>query len=744
MNIVLIGNPNCGKTSLFNALTGEKQRVGNWSGVTVEKKTGDLFLDGLHCAITDLPGIYSLTCVEDQSSQDERIAAIEIAFGKADLIINVIDSCHLERHLYLTSQLLELGTPVLIALNMVDVATKSGISVDQTALGNLLHCPVIPIQAHRNLGIEQLKKALLNRRKPVAISLKIPQEIYQNLTTLESTFFQGGIEKKLAKYLAYRAIEGDTVLKTQLSFPIIQPPMDRDTDILMADARYQAIHEMAARTVERKQIKGEFLTTKLDNFLLHRYWSIPIFFFVMYVMFLFAINIGGAFQDVFDQSSDIIFVKGTAVLLTAFHSPDWLIALLAQGVGKGLNTTLTFIPVLASMYFFLSFLEATGYMARAAFIVDRLMRHLGLPGKSFVPMIVGFGCNVPAIMGARILESDKDRVLTILMSPFMSCSARLAIYTVFVSAFFPTGGQNIVFSLYLIGILMAVLTGLFLRKTYFHGQISPLIMELPPYHLPTLKRLCHDTYSRLRHFIFRAGKIIIPICILLGFLNAMTIHGINHGLEASSNSLLSWIGHLLTPIFYPMGITAENWPATVGLLTGMLAKEVVIGSLNSLYSQVGHLTPIVSAYHSFDLWGGLYQALRSIPENFSQLGHAIVNPIGASVPNQELGKPVYGIIYQFFGSKIAAYAYLVFILLYIPCISTMAAIKQEASSKWMWFSIGWSLFVAYGMAVMFYQIGTLLIHPLESILWLLAIALGSATILFGFNSKANSKRTSVC
>jgi ferrous iron transport protein B len=349
------------------------------------------------------------------------------------------------------------------------------------------------------------------------------------------------------------------------------------------------------------------------------------------------------------------------------------------------------------MFFFLSLLEASGYMARAAFVVDKAMRALGLPGKSFVPMIVGFGCNVPAIMAARTLDSERDRLLTVLMSPFMSCSARLAIYAVFVAAFFPVGGQNVVFSLYLIGILMAVLTGFLLRKTLLRGQTSPLILELPAYHKPSLRRLWKDTSLRLRYFILRAGKLIIPVCVILGGLNALTIHGgISTG-AAHSESVLSLLGQWLTPIFSPLGLQQDNWPATVGLLSGMLAKEVVVGSLNTLYAQMAHLAH--STATSFDFWGSMQTAVWSIPQNLAKLGSAFMNPILANTPVSDLSPSIYGVMYQHFDGQAGAYAYLLFILLYIPCVSTMAAIRQEASRRLMWFSIIWSFIVAYAVAV---------------------------------------------
>jgi ferrous iron transport protein B len=354
-------------------------------------------------------------------------------------------------------------------------------------------------------------------------------------------------------------------------------------------------------------------------------------------------------------------------------------------------------------------------------------------------MIVGFGCNVPAIMAARTLDSERDRLLTVMMSPFMSCSARLAIYAVFVAAFFPSGGSNVVFSLYLVGILMAVFTGFLLRKTHLKGQASPLILELPAYHKPSLKRLCKETSMRLRFFVFRAGKLIIPICVLLGGLNAITLGGgINSG-EASTQSLLSLIGQWLTPLFSPMGISQENWPATVGLLTGMLAKEVVVGTLNALYAQAAHIGEIATTH--FDFWGGMSSALWSIPQNLSELGGALINPIAASADDSNLTASVYGIMVQRFDGKIGAYAYLLFVLLYIPCVSTMAVIRQEANKQWMWISVVWSFVVAYSVAVIFYQAAQFLSHPAQSIYWVLGMVffvLGVIGLLY-FSTRNNRR-----
>jgi ferrous iron transport protein B len=706
MHILLVGNPNCGKTTLFNALTHDNQKVGNWPGVTVEKKTGSFIYENHSITITDLPGIYSLSIQKESGATDEQITASALTSLESDCIVNVVDACHLERGLYLTSQILELGKPVIVVLNMGDLAKKQGITIDSQALSTQLHCPVIPMQAHNGVGMDALYSAFIAQSKSCTpLSLDLNESVTDAINTVKNHEMALGRSAEVAHYLAYRALEsGDYTSHASL-----------EMDSLLADARYKAIHQMVMRVQTRASEARDNLTAMIDKVVLHRFLALPIFFSLMYLMFIFAINLGGAFQDFFDISTETIFVKGTATLLQQLYAPDWLIALLAEGVGRGINTTLTFIPVIGCMFFFLSLLETSGYMARAAFVVDKVMRFMGLPGKSFVPMIVGFGCNVPAIMAARTLDSEHDRLLTILMSPFMSCSARLAIYAVFVAAFFPTGGAYVVFSLYLIGILMAVLTGLLVKNTFLKGASSPLILELPAYHRPTLKRLLKETGIRLRVFVFRAGKLIIPVCVILGGLNKLDVT-----FGGETTSVLALIGKTLTPIFAPMGLTQENWPATVGLLTGMLAKEVVVGSLNALYAQASHLDVLVN--QGFDFFGDLQAALYSIPQNLIGLGQAFLNPFSASAPENVVSQSFYGIMVERFDGSAGAFAYLLFILLYIPCVSTMAVIKQEAGRTLMWFSVSWSFFIAYAAAVLCYQLARFSSHPLLSIVWIGGIA----------------------
>jgi ferrous iron transport protein B len=551
-----------------------------------------------------------------------------------------------------------------------------------------------------------------------------------------------------ANWLALRLLEGDLFVQRYFTSDVshvvaaqqrrLLSQLGEDADILIADARYQAIAKIIHTCVVKTTVRQVTYTARIDRVVLNRVLGIPIFLAVMYCMFLFAINVGGAFQDFFDISSNTLFVQGVGAGLSHIGFPNWLTVLIANGVGRGINTTVTFIPVIGAMFLFLALLEDSGYMSRAAFVVDRGMRALGLPGKAFVPMIVGFGCNVPAVMATRTLENRRDRILTVMMSPFMSCGARLAIYSVFTAAFFPVGGQNIVFLLYLIGIGMAMLTGLLLRKTVLSGAPAPLAMELPPYHLPHLQTLLLHAWERLRGFLFRAGKLIIPICIIIGALGALNTDGsINTG-DGNANSLLSEFGRRLTPLFTPMGISQDNWPATVGLVTGVLAKEVVIGTLNALYSQIGHIATL--SVGDFNFWGGMHDALVSIPQHLSQLGNSLGNPVLAQAPVQTLSKSVYGVMYQRFDGQIGAMAYLLFVLLYFPCISTTAAMLRELNRAWTIFSVLWTTGIAYCVAVLFYQSATFARHPQSSSAWIGGIILVFASVIISARLYARQPR----
>jgi ferrous iron transport protein B len=518
-------------------------------------------------------------------------------------------------------------------------------------------------------------------------------------------------------------------------YSILEEGSQPDADILMAQARYHCIEKILpqALTGAPRTHKIARWMSKVDHFFLHRIFGLPIFLAVMYSLFVFAINVGGAFQDFFDISSNAIFVEGMSHFLNSLQAPSYLVALLASGLGKGINTVVTFIPVMGAMFLALTVLEESGYMARASFVVDRVMQAVGLPGKSFVPLIVGFGCNVPAVMGARTLEKKRDRILTVVMSPFMSCGARLAIFTLFVSAFFPEGGQNVVFLLYLIGIVMAILTGLLLKKTVLSGAPSSMVLELPLFRIPKMRHCVPQAMRRLTRFIKNAATVIIPLCLIIGTLNSISLKGeLLLNTEAHQDSVLASIGKGITPLFKPMGIERDNWPATVGLFSGLLAKEVVVGTLNALYTQ----NSIVIQNKEFDLVGDLKEAVYSIPNNVLALGPAFINPLADSMEvdlSESDQARVYGAMLKHFDGRVGAFAYLLFVLLYFPCVSVTAAMLKEVERKWTLFSIVWTTGLAYGVAVMFYQVATFKEHPTYSLFWITLMSSALFLVVIAMN-----------
>jgi ferrous iron transport protein B len=741
--IAITGNPNCGKTVIFNALTGSRQKVGNWAGVTVEQKSGYFNVGAQTYEIVDLPGTYSLSVVADNHAIDEYIACSYLINNRPELVINVLDASNLERQLYLTVQLLEMQIPVIIALNMMDIAKRRGNHIDIQQLSRVLKCPIIPLTAIRGIGIPELRQALettTSTQSAPSYSLDpLLQSAIQTLTEKLSTkiYSQQSDFCPPRSWLACRLLEDDALARNyatteELNFAqsliqILKAQLDEEIDLLIADARYTWIQSILRQSLIANTPEKTF-TSRIDRIILNRCLGIPIFLLVMYTLFLFAINVGGAFQDFFDIASTALFVHGSINVLTQWHLPVWLIALIANGLGKGINTTISFIPVIGAMFLFLSLLEDSGYMARAAFVVDKLMGAIGLPGKAFVPLIVGFGCNVPTVMATRTLTSPRDRILTVMMAPFMSCGARLTVYTLFVAAFFPQGGALIIFALYSIGILTAIFTGLLLRSTILKAETTPMILELPTYHWPHWGSIFRSAWQRLKLFLFKAGRFIIPICMLIGCFNTISIHGKLINGEANQHSLLSSIGKTITPIFAPMGIQSDNWPATVGLATGLLAKEVVVGTLNTLYSQVGQLT---EQAEQSTLRDELKTAVLSIPKNLQALGKTLSNPMALKAQAPEVTQGVYGVMSRYFDGKLGAFAYLLFILLYFPCISTMAVMQREIGRGWAYFSMAWSTGIAYALATLFYQTVTFSQHPLATIVGYLIVAITLfATLIF--------------
>jgi ferrous iron transport protein B len=736
----LVGNPNCGKTTLFNVLTGSKQHVGNWPGVTVEKKTGEYSHAGKLIKLVDLPGTYSLEAADDQVSLDEKVARDYVASREADLIINIVDASNIERNLYLTSQLIEMRVPMILVLNMMDTVKQRGVKIDCEFLAEQLGCPVIPITASTKEGISYLKTQVNNaaNSKPIpSAHIMYADALEKAISAITSDLITIAAQYRCdLRWLAVRLLEDDTLAKqyagstyitivTQLQRKVELETED-DIDILAADARYGFVNGLIQKSVCRINEVSRHTTEKIDHIVLNRYLGIPVFLLVMYAMFMFTINIGTAFVDFFDQSVGAILVDGLRLVLTGIDLPEWLVVLTTQGVGGGIQVVASFIPIIGFLFMFLSALEDSGYMARAAFVMDRFMRMIGLPGKSFVPMIVGFGCNVPAIMATRTLENKRDRILTNLMNPFMSCGARLPVYALFAAAFFPVGGQNLVFALYLLGIAVAVLTGLIMRHTLFIGESAPFIMELPAYHLPTFRGVFIRTWDRLKSFLINAGKVIIPMVLVLNFLNALGTDG-SFGQENSDKSVLSEIGRGLTPLFKPMGIEKENWPATVGIFTGILAKEAVVGTLDALYSQLSK-GAVIDEEIKFNLKEALLAAYLTVPANLSVIADNLLDPLGLNIgtvsdmasaaSEQKVKADTFSAMQHSFDGKVGAFAYLLFILLYAPCVAATAAIYRETNIGWTIFVVFWTTGIAYMTATIFYQAMTYSQHPYYSLVWI--------------------------
>lgn len=667
LTIALTGNPNCGKTTVFNALTGSRQKVGNWAGVTVEKKTGQLRLDSYDIDVVDLPGVYSLK--QEDLGIDEQIARRYITENKPDLIVNVVDASNLNRNLLLTHELLDIGCPTIIALNMLDVAESQGTHINIEALERRLGIPIIPVVASKGEGMQQLKEKL--------------QEI--------------------------------------ASHPEMAPKPKED--LLCAEEalthRFQWIRQQTEGVVIMEPGKRSF-TEKIDSVVLNRWLGIPIFLLMMYLMFMFAINLGAVFIDFFDILLGTLLVDGLGQLLANLSAPAWLITILADGIGGGVQLVGTFIPVIGFLYLCLSLLEDSGYMARAAFVVDRLMARIGLPGNSFVPLIVGFGCNVPAVMASRSLTREQDRLLTIAMAPFMSCGARLTVYALFTAAFFPENGSLIVFALYLFGIAIAVFTGWLFRKTLFSDHASPSFQEMPAYHLPTVRNILMTTWHRLRGFVRRAGSTIIKVVALLTIINSIGLDG-SFGNQDSKDSLLSYIGKALTPVLAPIGVQEENWPATVGVFTGIFAKEAVVGTLDALYQDVAG--EVSEDDNELNIIASVGEAFGSIGSNILDLGQSLADPLGLgavteSAEDQGVSYTGLAAMQNLFGNSYSAFCYLILILLYTPCVAVMGAMNRESGPFWASLVIGWSSFLAYWTASFMYQLGNIGENPVFALSWL--------------------------
>ncbi|MBQ3721187.1 MAG: Fe(2+) transporter permease subunit FeoB [Fibrobacter sp.] len=734
--IAIAGNPNCGKTALFNSLTGSNQIVGNWPGVTVEKKEGQFKLDNHTIRVVDLPGIYALFA----NSEDERAALDYLLKGEADLVVNILDATNLERNLFLTSQLMEKGVPMVLAVNMMDIAASRGIHVDLHKLEEILGVTAIGLTAVSPKSCEgfvnDLHKLLHNSRelplpKAVKHSEVLEKLIEEIAVPLKPVADKLGASPRwtAVQYLEHsgRVLELADELGVEIPHDKIEEDLGEEVEFALADSRYSYARDIA-KAVIRDNTNTSTRTDKLDKLFLNRILGIPLFLIAMYLVFWFAVKVGSAFIDFFDILFGGIFVDGMTELLTKIGAPGVVVALLANGIGTGIQTVSTFIPVIFFMFLCLSFLEDSGYMSRAAFVADRFMRFLGLPGKAFVPMIVGFGCSVPALMGTRTLENKRERFLTLFLVPFMSCGARLPVYALFGAAFFGESAGTLVFGIYLTGIVIALIYGLLLRHTVFMGKESTFIMELPPYHLPKVRNLFRHAWLRLKEFVFRAGKVVLIMVTVLGFMGSIGTDG-SFGNDNNEKSVLSAVGTVITPVFEPFGVERDNWPASVALFTGLFAKEAIVGTLNSLYAIEGtddadaanaatekageagadETAAETAADEGFSLKSTVKDALVSVPANLVEVFTSIANPLGVkdaideseSVGNEGAYKTMQA---HFNLGRFQVLAYLLFILLYVPCLAAMGTAFRELGRFYGTLMMVFQTVIGWSLSVLFFQV----------------------------------------
>ena len=665
LTIALAGNPNCGKTSLFNLLTKSRQHIGNWPGVTVEKKEGTLKFKGENYKVIDLPGTYSLGAY----SEDEIVARNYILKDKPDVVINVVDATNLERNLYLTTQLIEMGANVVIALNMIDQAEALNIEIDTNKLSKRLGVPIIKTSALKNRGIEELiETSIYSKKNEKLININYGEDIENEIKNLSSLLetYKNKLEFPV-NWTALKLLENDEYIKDkvkQLNSPSIFTKLEEsnktieknigfEADMSIVDKRYSFISSITEDVIKKPSEKQVTTTEKIDKIVTNKYLGIPIFALIMYCLYELTFIIGAGIQEWF---GDLIAKAGVIVSewFSNMGAPELLVGFIDKGLFGGVGAVLSFLPLIMVMYFLLGLLEDSGYMARAAYVMDRLMRGLGLHGKTFVSMIVSVGCNVPGIMSTRTLENKKDRMIAILINPFISCGARMPIYAVFVEAFFPTHQGLVLFSLYVLGIIVALISGKIFSKTLFKGESSYFVMELPAYRMPSIKNVFLLMWEKAGAFFKKAGMIIFPMMIVLWALSVLPL-----GVEPNSeHSILGMIGSFVAPLFVLAGY--GTWQAGVSLITGILAKESVVATMGMVYAGV-------------------------------EEGEALIN-----------------VIQQVF-TPLSAISFLVMTLLYTPCLAALGAIKRETNSmKWTIFSAVYTFLIALVLSTLVYQVGLLL------------------------------------
>ena len=672
VKIALAGNPNCGKTTLFNALTGSNQFVGNWPGVTVEKKEGKL-KGHKDVVIMDLPGIYSLS----PYTLEEVVARNYLIAERPDAILNIVDGTNIERNLYLSTQLMELGIPVIMAVNMMDVVEKSGEKIHTDKLSQKLGCEVVQISALKGTGIkEAAEKAvkLAESRKAAVVAHEFSKDAEDIISAVEAKIT--GMPEEQKRFFAIKLLEKDDKIQEMMStvpdvsaqIKEMEDKFDDDTESVITNERYVYISSIIGECVTKNTKEKLTTSDKIDRIVTNRWAALPIFAVVMTIVYLVSVTTVGAF--VTDWTNDVLFgeIIPPAIEsgLNAIGCADWLQGLILDGIVAGVGAVLGFVPQMLVLFIFLAFLESCGYMARVAFIMDRIFRKFGLSGKSFIPMLIGSGCGVPGVMASRTIENDRDRKMTIMTTTFIPCGAKLPIIAMIAGAFFNNSGW-VATSAYFVGIAAIICSGIILKKTkMFAGDPAPFVMELPAYHWPTVSNVLRSMWGRGWSFIKKAGTIILLSTIVLWFLMSFGWESGSFGMvEELNNSILASIGSAIAWIFAPLGWTqaGEGWKMAVAAVTGLIAKENVVATFGMLYGFAE------VAEDGAEIWGNLAAAM----------------------------------------TPIAAYGFLVFNLLCAPCFAAMGAIKREMNNaKWFWFAIGYQCGLAYVVSLCIYQIGTLI------------------------------------
>ena len=657
INVGFVGNPNCGKTTLFNAFTGAKLKVANWPGVTVERVEGETSYKGRPIRVIDTPGIYSLTSY----TIEEKVTRKCIEDGEVDVIINVVDASSLERNLYLTLQLLELKKPVILALNMMDIVEDRGMEIDLHRLPEMLgSIPVVPVSARKRTGLDVLMHAVVHHYEegPQGTVVKYTPRIENKISKVETVLKAHYGEMDNLRWHAIKFMEYDETVWND--HPVdLNNIIDHNYEKEIINQKYDYIEEIIKECLVNKESKAAS-TDKIDEFLTHPIWGIPIFLGIMAMVFFLTFTVGDFLKGFFEVGLD--WLSGsTLYFLQNIHASEWITSLVVDGIVAGVGGILTFLPNIFILFLALAFLEDSGYMARVAYVMNETMGRVGLSGKAFLPMLLGFGCTVPAVMAARALPSERDRRRTILITPFMSCSARLPIYVLFAQMFFPRRALIVAYSLYLIGLVVAIAVAHVTHRMSRGGEEDTLLIELPEYKTPNMRTVAIYVWDKVKDYLSKAGTTIFLASIVLWFvLNS----GPSGFVEDVSNSFAAMIGRVLVPVLNPAGL--GDWRIAVALISGLSAKEVVVSSFSVLFG-IGNINSA----------GGMNQL------------SGVLSSIGFSGVN--------------------AYALMIFCLLYSPCIAAVATIRNETgSTRWTLGMVLFQLLTAWGAAVLVFQIGSLL------------------------------------